>query len=139
MGFTNNMHIRICPLLNIFLTLWPTYTQCSRAGSIRENIAPAARAIQRINSYNIALQEWAILESLFLEIKNVFIMTLVGIYRKIYPEPSENPLDSSLGISVVLMLYFTVYPSSCHNTDRGIFGVSYFVVNSNLSLKPISV
>ena len=44
-------------------------------------------------------------------------MTQVGIYDKIKLEPSGNPLGSALMISLVLRLYFTVYPTSRHNTD----------------------
>ena len=40
-------------------------------------------------------------------------MTRVGIYSDIQPEPS----GSALGISLMLRLYFTVYPSSYHYTD----------------------
>ena len=29
----------------------------------------------------------------------------------------ENPPGSALGLSLVLRLYFIIYPSSCHNTD----------------------
>ena len=36
------------------------------------------------------------------------------MYCKIQPDP---PLGSALGDSRGLMLYITVYPSSCHNTD----------------------
>ena len=80
---------------------------------IRENIDPAARAIQRINFSNIALPGRSILE-----IENVCIMTQVGIYNKIFkPDPSENPLASALWISLVLRLYLIVYSSSCHNSD----------------------
>ena len=44
-------------------------------------------------------------------------MTQVGINGEIWLEPSGNPSGSALGISLVLRLYFTVYPSSRHNTD----------------------
>ena len=40
-------------------------------------------------------------------------MIQVGIYGEIQPEPSGNPLGSTLGISLVLRIYFT----SRHNTD----------------------
>ena len=39
------------------------------------------------------------------------------MYCEIQPEPSGNPSGSALGISLGLRLYFTVYPSSHHNTD----------------------
>ena len=29
----------------------------------------------------------------------------------------ESTLSSAIGISLLLRLYFTAYPSSCHNTD----------------------
>ena len=48
--------------------------------------------------------------------ENVCIVTRVRIYCEILPEPSGNPLGSALGISLGLRLYFTVYPSSRHNT-----------------------
>ena len=54
-------------------------------------------------------------------------MTQVGIYGEIQPEPLGNPLGSALRISLVLRLYFTVYPSSRHNTD------------SPISMKPHSI
>ena len=44
-------------------------------------------------------------------------MIQVGIYGEKLPEPSGNPSGSALGISLVLRLYFSVYPSSRHNTD----------------------
>ena len=44
-------------------------------------------------------------------------MNRVGIYSEIKPEPSGNPSGSALGISLWLILYFTVHPSSRHNTD----------------------
>ena len=44
-------------------------------------------------------------------------MTEVGIYGEMKPEPSRNPSGSALGISLVPRLYFTVYPSSCHNKN----------------------
>ena len=49
--------------------------------------------------------------------ENVCIVTQVGIYCEIQPEPLGNPSGSALGISLGLRLYFTVYPSSRHNTD----------------------
>ena len=50
-------------------------------------------------------------------IESVCIVTQVGIYREIYPEPSGNHSGFALGISFGLRLYFTLYPSSRHNTD----------------------
>ena len=47
----------------------------SSAGRIMENIGPAARAIRKINSSNIAQQGRTILDVSFLEINNVCIMT----------------------------------------------------------------
>ena len=83
----------------------------------RGKYTPAARPIQRINSSNIALPVKTILKVKLLEIENVCNMTQVGVYGEIWPEPSGNPLGSAHGISLVLRLYFTVHPSSCHNTD----------------------
>ena len=48
-----------------------------------ENIGPAARAIQKINSFNIAQPGKTILDVSFIEIDNVYIMTQVRIYSEI--------------------------------------------------------
>ena len=85
--------------------------------AIRENIAPAARPIRKINTSNIALPGKTILEVYLLEIENVCIMTQVRIYGEIQTEPSGISTGSDLRISLVLRLYFTVYPFSCHNTN----------------------
>ena len=77
----------------------------------------AARLIGGINSSNIALPGRTILEVYFFLIKNVCIMTKVRIHSEIQPEPSGNPSGSALRNSLVLRLYFTVCPSSRHNTD----------------------
>ena len=45
------------------------------------------------------------------------MMTQVGIYGEIQPEPSRNPQGSALRISLELRLWFTIYPFSRHNTD----------------------
>ena len=55
----------------------------SSTGQYLKNIAPAVRVIWQINSFIIVLLENPILEGSFLEMDNVFIMTQVGIYRKI--------------------------------------------------------
>ena len=49
-------------------------------------------------------------------IENDCIVTRVGVYNEISPEPSGNPSGSALGISLGLRRYFIVYPSSRHNT-----------------------
>ena len=49
-------------------------------------------------------------------IENDCIVTLVGVYDKILPEPGGNLSGSTLGISLGLTQYFIVYPSSRHNT-----------------------
>ena len=72
--------------------------------SIQKNIAPAARAIWRINSSNIALPGRTIMELEPLEIVSFCIKTHVNI-------------AGALWKSFVLRLYFTVYPSFSHNTD----------------------
>ena len=41
--------------------------------------------------------------------------------------PQEIPLGSALGISLGLRLYFTVYPSSCHNIDT-VYMLVYIIV-----------
>ena len=43
-------------------------------------------------------------------------MSVLGL-KVGYTEPSRNLLGSALGISLVLRLYFIVYPSFCHKTD----------------------
>ena len=45
-------------------------------------------------------------------------MTWVRINSEKMPEPSRNPLGSALEIYLVLRLYFIVYPSHFHNTDK---------------------
>ena len=80
--------------------------------------SPSCQNNTVINSSNIALPGRTILEELLLEIENVCIMTQVRMYSEIYPELSGNPMASALWISLVLTLYFTVYPSSCQNTDK---------------------
>ena len=54
---------------------------------------------------------------------NVNVCTPVGIYYEIQPEPSGNPSGSALG----LRLYFTVYLSSCHNTDTVCQAISLYL------------
>ena len=49
-------------------------------------------------------------------IENDCIVTRVGVYDEISPEPSGNPSGSALRISLGLRRYFIVYPSSRHNT-----------------------
>ena len=49
-------------------------------------------------------------------------MIQVGIRGEIKPEPSGNPSDSALRISLLLRLYITAYPSSRHNTDTVLQG-----------------
>ena len=49
-------------------------------------------------------------------IENDCIVTQVGVYNEILPEPSGNPSGSALKISLRLRQYFIVYPSSRHNT-----------------------
>ena len=94
-----------------------TDSYCFIYWAIRENIAPAARPIRRINPSNIALPGRTILEVQHLDIENVCILTQVGIYGEINPEPSGNSLGAALRISLLLRLYFTVHPSSRHNTN----------------------
>ena len=72
---------------------------------------PVARQILRI------LFKYCSTRKDIMEYENVCIMTQVGIYGEIQPDPSGNPLCSNIWISLVLKLQFTVYPSSCHNTD----------------------
>ena len=55
----------------------------SSAARVLENIGPAARAIRKINSSNIAQPGKTILDVSFLEIDNVCIMTQVRIYGEI--------------------------------------------------------
>ena len=90
---------------------------CFTYWATQGNIAPAAGPIQRINSCNIALPGRTILEVQLLEIEKVCIMTQVRIHGEIQPEPLGNPSGSTLGISHLLRLYFTVYPSTHHNRD----------------------
>ena len=99
--------------------LYWVYTNpyCFIYWAIWENIAPAARAKWKINSFNIALTGRTVLKVKLLIIEDVCIMTQVRIYGAIQPEPSGNPSGSAPGISFVLRLYFTVYPSSRPNTD----------------------
>ena len=63
--------------------------------------------------------------SLVEEIENDCIVTRVGVYDKISPEPSGNPSGSALGISLGLRRYFIVYPSSRHNTVTVHAGIQY--------------
>ena len=49
-------------------------------------------------------------------IENDCIVTRVGVYDEISPEPSGNTSGSALGIALGLRRYFIVYSSSCHNT-----------------------
>ena len=72
-----------------------------------ESIGPAARAIRKIKSSNIAQTGKTILEVSFLEIDNICSMT----------ESMKKTLGSALGIFIMLRQYFSVYPSSCHTTD----------------------
>ena len=55
-------------------------------------------------------------------------MTQVGIYGEIEPEPSRNPSGYALGISLVLRLYSTVYPSSRHNTDTVLVAITIYAI-----------
>ena len=98
--------------------LYWVYTDafCFIYWAIRENTASAARPIWGINSSNIALPGRTILEVSLLEINNVCILFHVEIYGEIQPQPLGNPSGTTLVISLVLRLYFTVYPSSRLNT-----------------------
>ena len=49
-------------------------------------------------------------------IENDCIVTRIGVYNEISPEPSGNPSVSGLGISLGLRRYFIIYPYSRHNT-----------------------
>ena len=49
-------------------------------------------------------------------ISNIPILKL--IYCEIEHEPFGNPTASAHGIFLMFRLYFTVYPSSCHNTVK---------------------
>ena len=49
-------------------------------------------------------------------IENDCIVTRVGVYDEILPEPSGNPFGSALRISLGVRQYFMVYPSFRHNT-----------------------
>ena len=49
-------------------------------------------------------------------IENDCIVTSVGVYDEILPEPYGNPSDSALRIFLRLRQCFIVYPSSRHNT-----------------------
>ena len=82
-----------------------------------KNIGTAARAIQKINSSNIAQLGKKKQDVSFFQINNVYLMTQVTRYGAIYLELLENPLGSALGISLELSIYFNLYPSPCHNTD----------------------
>ena len=66
----------------------------------------------------------------------VCIKTQVRIYGDTEPEPSGNPLGSALGISLVLGLYFIVYPSSRHNTDTVHSTQKYIFVSNSSHPKP---
>ena len=44
------------------------------------------------------------------------IVTRVGVYNEILPEPEGNPVGRARGISQGLRQYFIVYPDSRHNT-----------------------
>ena len=68
-------------LLTICISYW-AYTDlyCFFYWATLENIAPAAKPIQRMNSSNIALPERTILEEVIIENKNVCDMTQVWIY-----------------------------------------------------------
>ena len=94
----------IPPLVLIRIQYTPSST-----GWIQEYIDPAARAIRKKNFSNIGQTEWTILIVWFLEINKVCIMIQV---RNI-----QWNTDRALRKSHEFKLYFTLYPSSCHNTD----------------------
>ena len=75
-------------------------------GQYRESTLPILLSQER--------QSWK--NTFFFLINIVCIMTQVGIHGEIQPEPSENPLHSALKISIILRVYFTLYPSCYHNT-----------------------
>ena len=91
-------HIQTC-IGPIELGLYWSYTP-SRAGLIRENMAPVARAIRRINTSNIALPGKTILKLYYLEIYNVFIMIFLR-YRVKY---SLSPWAPPSGFSSCFIL-----------------------------------
>ena len=77
----------------------------------------AARTIRRINSSNIALTGRTYLKYNFQKLRVSVLRLKSGYTVKYSLSPLGNPSGSALGISLGLRLYFTVYPSFCHNTD----------------------
>ena len=71
----------------------------------------------QINTRNQLFQYCPIRKDNTRSITYNYIRTQVGIYGEFQHKPSENPSGSAHGISFMLRVYFTVYPSSRHNTD----------------------
>ena len=83
------------------------------------NIFKAAMAESSTSQYKKILQAHGVNTRTYwlVEIiKNDCIVTWVGGYDEILPEPSGNPSGSALGIFLRLRQYFIINPSSRHNT-----------------------
>ena len=73
-------------------------------------------------------------------IENDCIVTWVGVYDEILPQPSGNPLGTALRISLGLRQYFIVYPYSSQNTVTvytGHFTVYTYIFTSQTIQKVI--